>query len=413
MSGTLESALTREESRRGDHAATARVLYVAYTDPAGYPPLHHSSRMIAECGCDVMILGIRVPSVERLRFPAHTRIQSKYFPAFRSGWRQKLHYVAFCAWVLAWTLRLRPHWIYSSDAMSAPATLIASYVPGARVIYHEHDSPTPNQRPTRNVFSRLIAWARRCVVARSSLCILPQQDRAKWFRSTLGAANVTCVWNCPSRDELGAMPTLTNVDALRVVYQGSIVPDRLPTTIAEALRSLPATVSLHLIGYTTQERRGYADEFLQFCETIGVRERVHYHGPMERRELLLFCSTCDVGLALIREATSDVNMRWMVGASNKPFDYLACGLPLVVTDNTAWRSMYVDAGYAVTCDPDSPESVARALRWYLEHPRARLAMGAAGRRRIETDWNYESRFTPVLQHMLADRWSSACRVANY
>ena len=34
-----------------------RILYVQYTTPAGYPPLEHSSRILADRGWEVQFLG--------------------------------------------------------------------------------------------------------------------------------------------------------------------------------------------------------------------------------------------------------------------------------------------------------------------------------------------------------------------
>lgn len=409
---TLESAARPLHAGEDERAIGKRVLYVAYTDPAGYPPLHHSARMLADAGCTVLTLGIRVPEVTALEFPTHQRIHAKYFPASQEGWRQKLHYFGFCAWVFGWTVCTRPRWIYASDPLSGPAALLASFVPGVSVIYHEHDSPVMAGAQRRSFFARVISWTRRRLALRASLCVLPQQDRADLFRSTLRVRDIACVWNCPSRGEVSAPPTEREDQTLKLVYQGSIVADRLPISIAHALQRLPTGVTLHVIGYTTRERRGYDAEFLQICEQLGLGDRVHFYGPMERRRLLELCRKFDVGLSLIRQRTNDVNMHLMAGASNKPFDYLACGLPLIVTENPMWRTLYVEAGYGLACDPESPASIADTIRWYLEHPRERFAMGAAGRRRINTDWNYEKQFEPVLCHILQSRSGQSRRASE-
>jgi len=94
--------------------------------------------------------------------------------------------------------------------------------------------------------------------------------------------------------------------------------------------------------------------------------------------------------------TDDVNLRHMTGASNKPFDYMAAGLALLVSDLPDWRDMFVRPGYARPCDPADPNSVAAALRWFLDHPHERRAMAARARARIEAEWNYETAFAPVL-----------------
>jgi hypothetical protein len=72
-------------------------------------------------------------------------------------------------------------------------------------------------------------------------------------------------------------------------------------------------------------------------------------------------------------------------------------MPLLVSDLPEWRDAYVSTGYARACDPDDPDSVAAALRWFHEHPADMRAMGEAGRQRVLGDWNYEAQFRPVLE----------------
>jgi glycosyltransferase involved in cell wall biosynthesis len=105
-------------------------------------------------------------------------------------------------------------------------------------------------------------------------------------------------------------------------------------------------------------------------------------------------------MALLPITSEDVNERAMVGASNKVFDYLACGLAVLVGNMPVWRETFAEAGFGRTCDPASPESIARALGWLLDHPEERVAMGRRGRQRIAADWNYEHQFAPVLARIV-------------
>jgi glycosyltransferase involved in cell wall biosynthesis len=96
---------------------------------------------------------------------------------------------------------------------------------------------------------------------------------------------------------------------------------------------------------------------------------------------------------------SNPNLRFLTGASNKVFDYLACGLALLVSDLPDWKQMYVEPGYGLACNPNDPASIAAALRWYLDHPVEMREMGDRGRQRILTEWNYETQFKPVKNYM--------------
>ena len=114
--------------------------------------------------------------------------------------------------------------------------------------------------------------------------------------------------------------------------------------------------------------------------------------------LLLKIREADVGLALMPVMAGDhESQQWMPGASNKPFDYLASGLALLVSDLPAWRHLFVEPGYGLACTPEDPRSIADALQWLIDHPREMRAMGERGRQRIEAEWNYETEFGPVRE----------------
>src|SRR5262249_35185681 len=119
-----------------------RILYVQFTDPAGYPPLEHSSRILADRGWEVLFLGTGSSSNHGLRFPPHDRITIKTLKFVAPGIAQKIQYLRFCIWVLIQYVLWRPQWVYASDALACPVAWLLQTVARARIIYHEHDSPT-------------------------------------------------------------------------------------------------------------------------------------------------------------------------------------------------------------------------------------------------------------------------------
>jgi glycosyltransferase involved in cell wall biosynthesis len=135
---------------------------------------------------------------------------------------------------------------------------------------------------------------------------------------------------------------------------------------------------------------------------LGVENRVEFIGAVPTRaELLDWTRRSHVGIAFMPKVATGSDDHAMVGASNKPFDYLANGVPVLVADLPDWRSLYVETGYGLACDPDDARSIAAALEWFLAHPTERQAMGERGRQRIARDWNYEAQFAPVYQELLA------------
>jgi glycosyltransferase involved in cell wall biosynthesis len=368
-----------------------RILYIQYTNPAGYPPLEHSSRLLADAGWQVVFLGTGAAGSGNLRFPPHPNIRVWRMPFCPAGWRQKVHYGRFLLWALVWVLWWRPQWIYASDLLSCPVAWLLSFMPGHRVVYHEHDSPHPN---VKSRFQRWCLAARRRLARRAAVCVLPNAVRAQRFTEQTDAPNVRCVWNCPTSDEVGPPRQRGDGEDIWLLYHGSITPPQLPSALLDALARLPERVKLRVVGYETVGHRNYANELREKGKRLGIANRLEFLGTIPTRgEMLNWCGRSDVGLALFAKQ----GLQPMPGASNKPFDYLARGCALLVSDLPDWREMYVEPGCARACVPDDPESIAGAVRWFLEHPEQMRAMGETGRRRILEDWNYEAQFRPVWQ----------------
>jgi glycosyltransferase involved in cell wall biosynthesis len=380
--------------------AGKRILYVQYTNPAGYPPLEHSSQILAENGWDVLFLGAVVAGTESFVFPQRPRIAVRQLKLRPTGWRQKLHYLRFCAWCLTWMVRFRPDWVYISDLLACPAGVLASVL-RVPVVLHEHDSP---EEAAPGAFIRLCLWARRQCARRARLCILPNAVRAARFaQQTDVAAAPAIVWNCPRRAE-AALPRTGRAESVRFFYHGSIVAERLPLCVLDALANLPDGSSLTVVGYETAGSAGYLEDLRNRARELGISGRLNLVGPLASREdVLAACRQHDAGLAFMPLRSGDINLQAMTGASNKPFDYLACGLALVVSQLPDWEELFVQPGYGVACDPGSAASVAAAFARLGANPEAMRAMGERGRQRVLSEWNYEAQFAPAIRQLAGDR----------
>jgi glycosyltransferase involved in cell wall biosynthesis len=379
-----------------------RLLYVQFTNPAVYPPIEHSSRIMAEKGWDVVLLGTTTQGAESLEMRQHERIRVRRLSVFHAASLRKLHYLAWLGWTAAWILLWRPQWVYASDPRSTPAALLAAFA-GIRVIYHEHDSPSGAGTSRRG---RLVRWCRRHVAQHARSCVLPNEERARAFKREMRPPRaVLCVWNCPSRAEVDP-PRRGGVNSpVWLLYHGSIVPSRLPVSVLDALALLPRSVRLRIVGYETLPHRDYPRRLRSRAEQLKLDDRVEIVGSVARRdELLEWCRRSDIGLALLPLTTQELNEQTMAGASNKPFEYLAFSMPIVIPDRPEWREIFEAAGTAVVCDPSAPASIAAAIQHLLDDPDVMRDMGERGRQRVLEEWNYEKMFAPVS--MLIERGKS-------
>lgn len=369
-----------------------RILFIQATEPAAYPPLINAAMLFADAGWEVAFLG--APSADKdLALPAHSQIRRFDIPVRPSYAVTKADYARYCASSLRLARSLKPDLVYASDPIGALPGLLATWASGARFVYHEHDSPNRESE-----LNPLFRRARRAAVCRAEKIVFPNRGRAEaaQFELRFELERLSIVWNAPSKAEIIAETPVRPLDPFVVYYHGTITPDRLPETVAEAVARLGRPACLRIAGYETPSGYGYIERLESRFGRFGEGGVIEFIGQIDRSRLLSEASKAHVGLALMPIAGGDINMQCMVGASNKAFDYMAAGLPLLVSDLSDWRETFVSSGHALAVDPASSMSVAAALQRLTDHPAFRAEMGARNRAKIAADWNYERQFEPVL-----------------
>lgn len=364
-----------------------RILFLQIAEPGAYPPLINASAAFAEAGWSVAFLAAPVATMH-LPLPADPRIRVASIATRREDRVGALDYVRYCAAAARFALRFRPDVVYASDALGAGPGLIAARLAGARLVYHEHDSFNPGEkRPP-------LSQARRAAVRTAALVIFPNEGRARIAREELGfpAERLRIVWNLPRLGELPVLPDHL-ADGLLLHYHGSINAARLPLAIVDALRPFGGRVKLQIAGYNAARSPGYVESLVAASNGMAT-----WLGQIPRNELLPRAAAADAGLSFMPVGSDDINMANMTGASNKAFDYMAAGLPLVVSDLPDWRRMFVPA-YARACHQEDAASLAATVQWLIDNPAERRAMAARGRARIETEWNYDKAFAPVVAEL--------------
>lgn len=371
-----------------DQNARSTIVFVQFTSPAAFTILGTAARFLASHGWDVLFLGVRSHgSSDMLKMSSHTHIEQSCLAYQVPGFRQKFNYLLFSGMVFWTVLKRRPIVLYCSDSIAAPAVLLSNYFFSIPVIYHEHDPP----EIAATAFGKFVAVCRRKLVSRAILCVVPSQGRHNDFIRSLAPKNSMMIWNGVSLSEVESEAKLKPRKGLNIWFQGSINKVNLPESIIDAIALVPGVV-LKFAGYEAGGGQGYRQALLAKAQRLRVADRVFDLGVISTREALCEASNYShVGLALF-----EIGSREMAGASQKPFEYLARGMALLVPDILEWQEFVIEKGLGRGCLPSSPQSIAAQLRWFSENLDMTIAMGEKGRQRVESDWNYEKLFRPVV-----------------
>lgn len=181
-------------------------------------------------------------------------------------------------------------------------------------------------------------------------------------------------------DLCGAEPMPTGT-AVRLVTTGRLVALKNTAAAIAAVSLLPASYEVHLevVGDGPERRRCE-----RLVEALGLQRRVTFAGELPRTEVLERLARADIFVfPSMKECGS-----WSL------MEAMAMGLPSICLRWTGMRVIADDAT-AVMLDPHDREglsgSIAMAIRRLVENPDLAAALGAAAKRKMETEFTWAAK----------------------
>jgi glycosyltransferase involved in cell wall biosynthesis len=206
--------------------------------------------------------------------------------------------------------------------------------------------------------------------------------------------------------------SLQRLDRVRLIYAGSTTLSRGAALHARLATLIPGCL-IHFCGNMSQQtadaiRRASGDA------TIGVMAE---SGEIawERRSSRLAPEVSTIILEGLDYYVSDrmveaLREPWTAGLSIFPysehyyekeltkfFEYMAAGLPMVVSDFPNWRAIVESAECGFAVDPARLDEAVERIEWLQANPATRLAMGANGREAVETRYSWASQRQNLLE----------------
>jgi glycosyltransferase involved in cell wall biosynthesis len=148
----------------------------------------------------------------------------------------------------------------------------------------------------------------------------------------------------------------------------------------KALEFIPQSynVKLHLAGnISTQKLRK------ELIELKGW-DRVHYYGYVNRERALQIYSISKIGLLVL-----DDNKKYQQSDPVKLFEYMAAGIPFIMSNFTVWNKLLHKTKVALTCTYNSPKELANHIIYLLDNKEQAAEMAANARMLYEKHYSWE------------------------
>lgn len=303
---------------------------------------------------------------------------------FRRGRLSRVTATALDVWKTA--LREQPAVFHIHDPELLPLALLARLA-GRRVVYDVHED-LPLQVLAKHWIPRPlrppIAWAAKWLEWLASRTLSGIVTATPQIGARFPAATTVVVQNFVMLDELTvSAPMPYSGRPHSFVYVGGIAAIRGAVEMVSAIGTLPPHLDARLALAGPVSHEALAAEL----ERLDGWSRVDFHGWQSRAQVAGHLDRARAGILVIHPTEN-----YLESYPVKLFEYMAVGLPVIVSDFPLWRAMIGDVGCAIFVNPLDVTEIAEAMTWILEHPDEAARMGAKGpaAARDRFNWNVEA-----------------------
>jgi glycosyltransferase involved in cell wall biosynthesis len=299
---------------------------------------------------DVLLIGRKL---DRNALPAFT-FSTKRLPCFfKSG---KLFYLEF-------NVRLFFILLFSNvDAYCAvdPDTLLAntfsSILRRKPLMYDSHELFTEvPELNGRSVSKAIWGWIERFGIQRAKLRYTVNQSIADLLYKKYGRSFYV-IRNVPQGIPYAS--EISRTDSTMIWYQGVLNEGRGLEQLLVALSLLPEHWTLELAG-----NGDLKEKLVQLTKSLGLENRVVFHGFLERKQLIVLSGKAFLGVNLLE----DVSRNYYYSLANKFFDYVQQDLPQLCMDFPEYRQLNEQFQVAALINRLDPHEIAGAIQDLHEH----------------------------------------------
>ncbi len=165
-------------------------------------------------------------------------------------------------------------------------------------------------------------------------------------------------------------------DHFTLIYVGGLSRIRGIKEVVQALESLPS-VRMKLLGPWSDE--AYHNE----CAALPAWAQVEDLGQVRMDEVYDHVRAADLGVCLLYPVHN-----YMISLPIKTFEYMACGLPMLLSDFPFWRQTF--GPYAWFADTQDPTSISSAIQRAEADVQGRRRKGLEGREEVHSRYSWES-----------------------
>lgn len=373
------------------------IIVAIYYHPILYPPTLNAIGELAQIYEDVFVVYRATSGYSKWTYPDNVKTypcgEVKSADEYKKeGFKKKIETFFFFTWTLIkLNKRKRPQTVLLFDYIPTLSWFMCTLLVQKKkplVWYHNHDVAELGK-----IRKYSISWfakkAEASLLKRGiDLFTLPSQERLVHFNTD---AKTMVLPNYPSIAFYGkfSKPECPELK-IKLLYQGTISEGHGLKEITQFIAKKDH-IELHLAG---PDRSVLVPDI----ESAAGENKVFYHGKLPYNELPKLTTSCHIGIAI--NEPNGIIYRTGGTASNKIYEYAACGLPILYFDNIHYNRYLGKYSWAFATNL-TLESLTNALYEIVENYQT---LSENARHTFETELNYQSAFTEVRKFLSSKKF---------
>lgn len=292
------------------------------------------------------------------RAPRQASVGGGTGPIKRLGFFKQVLRIAARLWthggLLGCLIRCRADVIHAHDVNTLPTAWLAATLSRSKLVYDAHEIST--SREGYSGFRRLVGVVEKVLMPRVDGAITTTDARAKFFARAYAVERPVTLQNRPRQQS----PLISNrirseLDLVEpwpiILYQGGVQQGRGLERLVRVAADVPDAYFVFIGG-------GRLDSCLRsLVETLQLHERVHFISTVALAELPTYTASADIGVQPIENTC----LNHFTTDSNKLFEYVQAGLPVVASDLPEIRRVVQEHGLGLLVAPGNSEALTSAL----------------------------------------------------
>lgn len=304
-----------------------------YDNPSKFPPtlnainelvklndtvviLYRDSQAKAELSQQTSFLAIPIKDTNHTQTPA---------------WKKLLFFLRFTFSLWYYNIKYKPHLNLVYDCYTFTSfNLIKYLIPKTKIWYHNHDV-TDLKFVSKNSLTYWCWKIEQKYLNKVNIFSLPDLSRSKYFNIK---KEIDFLPNYPNLNFNPQQSPKNNSNSIiKIIYQGRVSDEHGILELINFINHTSHNITLDIIGSYDEVFKKKINSFIQINH---LHEKIRLHDALPYQELKNFSKKFNIGWGV----SQPVNIQYSTAAhaSNKIYEYVACGMPVILFDDKHYKN---------------------------------------------------------------------------